>query len=530
MKMITADKFQQVVSLLYPYHNAAMAFLVTAAVCTTLSMFVRKLIAGPSNGSKLPPGPRPWPLIGSLHVLGAMPHQSLAKLARKYGPLMSLRLGSSVYVVASTPDMAKAFLQTFDNTFASRPSTAGTVHMLFSSTDLAFAPYGPYWKLIRRVCMNHVFHPKRLETFNPIRLEEARDLICRLSRFIGQPVSVRPLVQEAANNIISRMTLGKRYTELNSSGSTHDMVVLIDEIMLLLGVPNVGDFIPGLAWMDLQGWEKRMKAVKRKVQEALGEIIEQRREELRSRSSTVPSNRPEDLLDVLILAASAEQKSNADVQITDDNITAIVLDMYLGGTDTTSITTEWALAELLLNPGCLKKSQEEVESVVGRGRLVEDADIEHLPYLRAVVQETFRLHPPAPLLLPREAMQACSVAGYELPAGTRAYVNVWAIGRDPTTWTDPMAFRPERFVGSDVEEKGLHFELLPFGAGRRRCVGWELGLLNVRLFLARLLQAFNWSPAPGHNIDMTEQFGLTVMMAKSLTVNVSPRLPSRFYV
>ncbi|MCO5591179.1 hypothetical protein L7F22_045160 [Adiantum nelumboides] len=502
-----------------------VVFSAVLAVCVGLSLQLSRRL---SARGRLPPGPPAWPVIGNFHLLGAMPHQSLTQLARRYGPLMSMRLGSTLYIVASTPEMARYFLQTYDHSFASRPRTAAATHILFNSTNLAFAPYGPYWTLIRRACVNDVFHPKRLLSFQPIRRQETRNLIHGLvqqSRS-GQPIVLRPHLQGAANNIISRMTLGKTYIELSSSGSAGDIVGLIDEIMHLLGVPNVGDFIPSLAWLDLQGWERKMRAVREQVKVALGRIIREWRERNAELGLAPAADQPQDFLDALL----SMQKSEREVEITDDNVTAVILDMYLGGTDTTSITSEWALAELLANPACLEKVQEELDRVVGRERPVEDGDIAQLPYLRAVVQETFRLHPALPLLLPRQAMQACSVAGYDLPANARVYVNVWAIGRDPETWEEPLAFRPERFLGSTVEEKGKHFQLLPFGSGRRRCVGYELGLLNVRLFLSSLLQSFHWQLPPGViKPDFTEQFGLSVTLANCLTVQAAPRLPMSAY-
>ncbi|MCO5555961.1 hypothetical protein L7F22_009505 [Adiantum nelumboides] len=521
MTAMTSDRILLLLSELHPYQNVALAVFAAVALWAALSVVVG------SRGQRLPPGPRSWPLFGSLHLLGALPHQSLTNLAHQYGPLMSIRLGSSLYVVASTPEMAKALLQTHDSIFASRPTIAATTHLLFDNSDLAFAPYGPYWKLIRRVCLNHAFHPKHLHSYAPIRLQESRELLRNVNRSCAahEPVPVRLRLQETANNIISLITLSKKYTEMSSADSSHDMIVLIEEIMFLLGVPNLGDFIPSLAWMDLQGYEKRMKAARRKVQEAMGEIIQQRRAAHASQAPA-PDSPHEDLLDVLLAAAS---DANSEVRITDDNITAVMMDMYLGGTGTIAITAEWALAELLVNPEVLKKVQEEIDRVVGRERVVEEEDVEELPYLRAVVKETFRLHPVAPLLVPREAMEACTMGGYHLPARTCAYVNVYAVGRDGGTWEEPLAFRPERFVGSDVEEsKGQHFQLLPFGGGRRRCVALELGLLNVRLFLARLLQAFEWSPAD--KLDMTEVFGLNVMLAQLLTARVLPRMSPALYM
>lgn len=196
------------------------------------------------------------------------------------------------------------------------------------------------------------------------------------------------------------------------------------------------------------------------------------------------------------------------------------------------MTIDWALSELLRNPSMMEKAQEELKCVVGISRIVEEADLSHLPYLDMVLKETFRLHPVAPLLLPHESMEDLTVNGFYIPKSTRIIVNAWAIGRDPTAWTDPEKFYPERFDGSNVDVRGRDFQLIPFGSGRRSCPGMQLGLVATRLVLAQLLHCFDWELPHGvspHEVDMGEEFGLALSRATPLLAIATYRLKDQSY-
>ena len=209
--------------------------------------------------------------------------------------------------------------------------------------------------------------------------------------------------------------------------------------------------------------------------------------------------------------------------------------MFAGGTDTSTVTMEWAMSELLKNPPIMKKLKAELDAVVGKDRLVQETDVPNLKYLQAVIKETFRLHPVGPLLVPHESTHDCEVAGYQIPAGTRLYVNTWAIGRNPKAWDRPLEFDPERFMtGPDIniDIKGQDFRLLPFGSGRRGCPGIPLGLLIVQWTMATLVHAFDWTLPEGQDpkdIDMTEAFGLTVPRAHALFAYAKPRQAAHLY-
>lgn len=211
--------------------------------------------------------------------------------------------------------------------------------------------------------------------------------------------------------------------------------------------------------------------------------------------------------------------------------------MFAAGTDTSSSTTEWAIAELIRNPRLMVSIQKELDTVVGANRLVNEMDLAHLPYLEAVVKETFRLHPSTPLSLPRVANESCEIFNYHIPKGATLLVNVWAISRDPKEWSNPLEFKPERFLPGgekfDVDIKGTNFEVIPFGAGRRICAGMSLGLRMVQLLTATLVHAFDWELENGllpEKLNMDEAYGLTLQRGEPLLVHPRPRLAQHLYL
>ena len=198
-----------------------------------------------------------------------------------------------------------------------------------------------------------------------------------------------------------------------------------------------------------------------------------------------------------------------------------------GSMDTSATTIEWALSELIKHPPMMKKVINELEKVVGMERMVEESDLESLEYLNMVVKETLRLHPVAPLLIPHESMEDCTVDGFHIPQKSHVIVNVWAIGRHPNAWTDADKFLPERFMESDIDFRGQHFQFIPFGSGRRGCPGMQLGLTVVRLVLAQLVHCFDWELPDNmlpSDLDMTEEFRITLPRAKHLVAIPTCRL------
>lgn len=202
--------------------------------------------------------------------------------------------------------------------------------------------------------------------------------------------------------------------------------------------------------------------------------------------------------------------------------------MFGASSETSATTLKWAMAELMRNPAVMRKAQDEVRgALAGHDEVAEDSLV-NLRYLQLVIKETLRLHPPAPLLLPRECRSPCQVLGYDVPRGTMVLVNAWAIGRDPALWDAPEDFVPERFEESGRDFKGMDFEFIPFGAGRRMCPGMAFGLAHIELALAALLFHFDWKLPEGvvaEEIDMAEAVAITAPPRSDLVVLPVTRLP-----
>ncbi|CAL5005894.1 unnamed protein product [Urochloa decumbens] len=469
----------------------------------------------------LPPGPRPWPVIGNFNLIGALPHRSIHELSKKYGDLVHLHFGSYSVVVASSADMARLLLKTHDLLFLDRPRTAAGKHTTYGYADITWSPYGAYWRHARRICATQLFSPARLASFEHVRADEVRALVRGLFAAVAAPAAAvvrlnRDHLSTLSMNVITRMVLGKRLFAAAAGGdgaaaaegpvsSLAEFKWMMEELMFLNGVLNAGDWIPWLDFLDLQGYVRRMK----RIGKGAGFVAR-------------------DMVDVLMDLADGDDP-DAEVRIGRVGVKAFTQDLIVGGTDSTATTVEWAISELLRKPEIFAAAAEELDRVVGRGRWVTEKDITELPYLEAIVKETMRVHRIVPLLVPRVAREDAAVGGYDIPKGTLVLVNVWTIGRDPTLWDKPEEFTPERFVGRKIDVKGQDFELLPFGSGRRMCPGYNLGLKEVQLCLANLLHGFTWSLPEGmkeEDMSMDEVFGLSTTRKFPLEVIVQPRLGS----
>jgi len=185
----------------------------------------------------------------------------------------------------------------------------------------------------------------------------------------------------------------------------------------------------------------------------------------------------------------------------------------VAGSDTSASVLEWVVAEIMKNPRVMEKAQSEVREAFRGKETIHEGDLDQLNYLKLVIKETLRLHPPVPLLIPRECTELTNIGGYEIPKKTKVMINAWALGRDPEYWSDAERFIPERFEGNSVDFKGTNFEYVPFGAGRRMCPGMTFGLASIMLPLALLLYHFNWelpNNMKPEDMDMIEHFGLVV--------------------
>ncbi|KAG2635269.1 dimethylnonatriene synthase-like [Panicum virgatum] len=512
------------------------------AVVLATALFLKAI---PSRGRRraynLPPGPKPWPIIGNLNLLGELPHRSTSELSRRYGPLMQLWFGSMPVVVGSSAEMARFFLKTHDAAFCDRPRFAVGKHTTYDYSDILWAPYGAYLRQARKICAAELFSAKRVGSLEYIRDQEVRALLrgVRGAASGGRAVRLRDHLQMAALGGISRMVLSNKYVETDDgaeggappAATPAEFRELVDEFFALNSAFNIGDYVPWLERLDLQGFVRRMKKMSRRFDRFLEHVLDVHNERRQLEGDRFVAR---DMVDVLLQRAD---DPNLEVPMSRDNVKALVQDLLIGGTDTSWMTIEWAVSELLRNPDLLAKATMELDRVVGDDRddrLVRENDLPNLPYIDWIIKETLRVHPAAPMLTPRLAREDASAGGYDIPAGTTVLVNAWAIARDPALWDAAEEFRPERFAGSKIAagETDFKFKMLPFGSGRRMCPAFSLGLRVIALSLANLLHGFAWRLPDGmdkEDLSMEETYQLVLPRKVPLEAIVEPKLPALLY-
>ncbi|KAL1561839.1 5-O-(4-coumaroyl)-D-quinate 3'-monooxygenase [Salvia divinorum] len=476
---------------------------------------------------RLPPGPRPWPFVGNLYDVKPLQFRCFADWANSYGPIISVWFGSTLNVVVSSTELAKEVLKEKDQQLADRYRSRTATRLTKYGQDLIWADYGPHYVKVRKVCTVALFSAKSLESLRPIREDEVSAMVesiyndCTAPGRSAKSLLLRKYLGAVSFNNITRIAFGKRYVD--TEGRIHkqgeEMRSIADNRLRLGASRPIAEHIPWLRWMFPLNEEDFAKHAARRDR-LTREIMEDHNI---ARQKT--GGAKQHFCDALLTL-----KEKYD--LTDDTIIGLLWDMIHAGMDTTAISVEWAMAELIKNPRVLQKVQEELDRVIGNERVMTELDFANLPYLRCVAKESLRLHPPTPLMLPHRASTNVKVGGYDIPKGSTVHVNVWAVARDPEVWKNPLEFRPERFLEDDVDIKGHDFRLLPFGAGRRICPGAQLGLDMVTSMLGRLLHHFTWAPPSGVSpeaINIAERPGVVTFMGTPLEAVATPRLPANLY-
>ncbi|KAL9666565.1 hypothetical protein QQ045_000900 [Rhodiola kirilowii] len=472
----------------------------------TLTLFLR-LIRKPKEYFNKPPSPSRLPIIGNLYQLDALLHRSLARLAEKYGPVMLLHFGRKPYIILSSAAAAKDALKVHDAGFCDRPSMFCPAKLSYNYKDVAFAPYGEYWRQMRKTTTLELYSLKRVQSFGSVRVEEITEMLesLALSATKGEAVNLGEKLFTLTASIMFKTAFGTSFK--GSMMDDNGFEQLIDEAMGLLGIFAAADYFPYIGWVvdKLSGFHSRVDRTFQRLDRFFQHLIEEH-----TKSEKV-KDAHEDIVDVLLRVQREHVQSGA-TWFNLNNIKGVLYDIFVAGIDTGAITVVWAMTELIRNPNAMKKAQDEIRHLMGGKDRVSEPDLESLKYFKMVLKETLRLHPPVPLLLPKETTADTQVLGYHIKAGTRVYINAWAIGRDPKTWEQPEKFSPERFEDSPVDYKGQNFELIPFGGGRRMCPGINMGMSTVELSLANMLHCFDWKLPDGmtrEGISMEEGAGLT---------------------
>ncbi|PIA36168.1 hypothetical protein AQUCO_03400228v1, partial [Aquilegia coerulea] len=437
----------------------------------------------PKKLYNLPPSPPKLPIIGHLHRLGPLPHRSFRDLSEKYGPLMLLQMGFCPTVIVSSAEIAKQIMTTHDVIFANRPATTASKAFLYGAKDIAFADYGEYWRQMRKICVVDLLSVKRVQSFSLIRGEGIANMVNKIKQscLMRKEVNLTELIVSYTTNVISRVALGR---SLEGDWGKSKYADLPKQMMELFGIFSVEDMFPSLGWIDfLTRYAQNVKMVAKSMDHFLDEVIE---DHLKSRNDN------DDTRDFVDLLIKYQKDATLGIEITRECIKAVILDMYVGGTDSTNATLEWAMAEIFNHPNVMEKLTKEVRRVVGNKSKVEENDVNQMDYLQCVIKETLRLHPALTIIVPRIPSKSTTIEGYDIPAQTRVIINAWAIGRDPKIWDKPEESIPERFIDKPVDLVGQDFDFIPFGGGRRKCPAILFATTSIGSVLANLLYWFNW--------------------------------------
>lgn len=423
---------------------------------------------------------------------------------------------------------------------------------------------------MRKICVVELLSARQVRRMEHIRADEAGSIV-RSIAVAGGVVNVGEKVMRVANDVVSRAVFGGKFARRQE-----EYLRELDEALALAGGFCLVDLFPScpqrlLRWISDD--ERRMRRSHGRIQQIIDDIVDERKAAARAAAASSDEggrrsvNDDEDLLEVLL---RLQEEDSLEFPLTTDTMGGILfltpaiiesqpqdsyscvslrrdteeeckdllfqstepktierMDMFAAATDTTGTVLEWAMSELVRHPKAMAKAQTEIREVLGDRAVITNSDFGELHYMRMVIKETLRMHPPAPLI-PRTTREDCKIMGYDMLKGTNVYINVFAVSRDPKYWKNPEEFDPERFENlHDMDYHGTHFEYTPFGAGRRQCPGILFGVSTIEIVLANLLYHFDWVLPGGlspESLDMSEKFGITVSRRSDLQLRAIQRL------
>ncbi|KAL0874185.1 hypothetical protein Bca101_023890 [Brassica carinata] len=449
-------------------------------------MFLKSFLRQTTT-TKLNPPPSPWrlPLIGNLHQLSLHPHRALCSLSHRYGPLMILYFGRVPTLVVSSADTALDALKTHDLKFSNRP--------------------------VKSLCALNLFSKKTIQSFGYIREEEIILMMDKLAKASSSSstVNLSALLTTLTNDVITRVVLGRKYSGEEGGNNSNNIVRRFNE---LLGTYPLGEFVPSLAWIDwIQGLDKKVEKVNKEIDVFLEKVVQEH------------EDTDQDMSDFADILLSTQKDKTTPFELDRAGLKILLVELLFAGSATTFTLMEWTMTELLRHPECLKKLRDEILSVSTHNFYVSEKEVEKMDYLNMVIKEVLRLHPSGPLIT-RLVSEDVKINGYDIAAGTRVLINLYAIQRDTATWEpDAEKFRPERHLDSPLDFEGQNFKYFPFGSGRRRCPGDGLALPLVELTLANLVKRFNLRFEGGlkgdYKPDLFEATGLDVCRKFPLIVS-----------
>ncbi|KAK3415520.1 hypothetical protein EUGRSUZ_H01144 [Eucalyptus grandis] len=498
--------------------------LVTLSVAALLRATLNLLSSAP-NKKSLPPGPLTFPVVGNfLWLLKSLSELEpvLRSLHARYGPMVTLHVGSRPTVFVASPALAHEALIHRGAIFADRPPPSTTIAPLLHQHNINTSSYGPTWRLLRRNLTVEILHPSRLRSYSHARSRVLKKLGAELKSQPGGVVRVIKHFRYAMFCLLVLMCFG--------DGLEEKQIKQIEEVQrrMLLGQRRfyVLNFWPWLSmlvlrkrWKEFSDSATRLKAKQEQLSKA------------REDGNDGDSDWIVPYVDTLLDLELPEEKRKLE----EAEIVGLSWEFLNAGTDNTSTALQWIMANLVKHPEIQEKLYDEIKSVVGEGaEQVEEEDLQTMGYLKAVVLEGLRRHPPGHFVLPHAVKEDAELGGYAIPRDATINFMVAEMGWDPEVWEDPMEFKPERFMmsggGADGGEASgfditgsREIKMMPFGVGRRICPASGLAMLHLEYFVANLVWQFKWRTVSGEEVDLSEKQEFTIVMKNSLRAQISSR-------
>ncbi|KFK32672.1 hypothetical protein AALP_AA6G273800 [Arabis alpina] len=472
--------------------------LILTLLCLFTSLFIFAFVfhyKKQNNGIDLPPSPPSLPIIGHLHLLLTAPlglaplHKCFHKISSKYGPFLHLRIFHVPVVLVSSASVAYEIFTGHDINISFRGAVAIDESHVFGSYSFFRAPYGDFWKLMKKLMVTHMTGPHAVEKSRDTRATELQGFYKNLLDKATKNKSVE--IGEELRRVVINI-LGKSMAITFSEGE--EVMEFVNELTALSPMFFVAQiFHKPLEKLGISLLKYNIMEVSDRFDGLWEGIIVKHEEKVDSLLAVYPDE-------------------SAKSEVTRNHIKSLGAELFFAAGDTSSQTARWAMAEILNNPKIFERLREEIDSVVGKTRLIQENDLPKLPYLLAVIKETLRFHPVAPVYS-REFTQGCRIRGFYIPKGTSLAINAYTIMRDPEFWNDPDEFQPERFLGQDEETREKALKFLAFGAGRRACAGSNLGYILAQTIVGVMVQCFDWEIEGGENVKTEEASGLRFFMA-----------------
>ncbi|GKC31904.1 cytochrome P450 71D10-like protein [Tanacetum coccineum] len=364
-------------------------------------------------------------------------------MADKHGPLMHLQLGELSCFVVSSSEIAEEVMKTHDPNFANRPFFLGASIVGYGGSGIMFSPYGECWRQLRKICSLELLSSTQVQLLRSLREEEVSKFVKSISQNAGSPINLNTSISSLIYGITAKAAFGKKCKDQDA------FISLVNYGITIGGGFSLADLFPSSKLIAfLSSTRAELEKIHQTFDQTLNDIIKE------DKISEISEGEVEkDLIDVLL---HVQKRGDLDIPLSTDNIKAVILEVFIAGSESSSTTLEWAMSELLKNPHIMEKAQAEVRQVFDRRGSFDEIGVRELEFLQLVIKETLRLHVPGPLALPRENKERCELNGFQIPEKSRVIINAWAINRDPNTWDDPESFHPERFRNSTLDYRGLY--------------------------------------------------------------------------